>query len=91
MTDIQTINSAIMNQKWTTDQLNSMVMAIKFARTKMNTQAAWSVKVGDNVKWYSRKHGRTIGGRVLKVNRKRVIVEVSSVRWTVPASLLESA
>lgn len=92
MTDltINQINSAIMHQEWTNDQLNSVVMAIKYARERLAKKTVWSLTHGAQVQFVDRS-GRKQIGTVTKINRKKVIVRVGMVNWTVPANMLEAA
>lgn len=87
---ISDINSAIMHQEWTNDQLNSMVMAIKYARERLAKKTVWSLTHGVQVQFVDRS-GRKQIGTVTKINRKKVIVRVGMTNWNVPASMLTAA
>lgn len=87
---ISDINSAIMHQEWTNDQLNSMVMAIKYARERLAKKTVWSLTHGTRVQFVDRA-GRTQIGTVKKINRKKVIVQVGMTNWNVPAAMLSAA
>lgn len=87
---ISDINSAIMHQNWSNEQLNCMAMAIKYAREHLTKQTVWSLTHGAQVKFVDRG-GRTQIGTVTKINRKKVIVKVGMTNWNVPANMLEAA
>lgn len=87
---INEVNSAIMHQDWTNDQLNSMVMAIKYAREKLTKRTVWTLTHGAKVQFTDRA-GRTQIGTVKKINRKKVIVQVGMTNWNVPANMLSAA
>ena len=87
---ISEVNSAIMHQDWTNDQLNSMVMAIKYARERLTKQNVWSLTHGAQVQFVDRA-GRKQIGTVTKINRKKVIVRVGMTNWNVPANMLSAA
>lgn len=88
---ISEVNSAIMHQSWTNDQLMSMAMAIKYARNELTRKTRWSLAVGASVKFTHTRTGRVHIGTVEKINIKKVIVKEGQTRWTVPAAMLEAA
>lgn len=96
MTTINDINQTIIAGNFTNEQLDSISMAIKFARNqlvKKNKQSLW---VGDKVKFTSSRTGGTVFGIVQKVNRKYVIVRENGFNtlggtWRVPANMLQAA
>lgn len=87
---ISEVNSAIMHQDWTNDQLNAMVMAIKYARERLTKRTVWTLTHGAKVQFTDRA-GRTQIGTVKKINRKKVIVQVGMTNWNVPANMLSAA
>lgn len=94
---INDINQAIMHGTLTNDQLDSVIMAVKYRRTQIGKQVKRSLAAGASVKFYSSKHGREILGTVTKVNRKFVIVREKTSKglfvntnWRVPANMLET-
>lgn len=93
MTDltIKEVNSAIMYQNWTNDQLNSMAQAVKYARELLAKKTVWSLTLGAEVKFTNNRTGRVHVGKVTKINRKRVIVREGMTNWTVPAAMLSAA
>jgi len=72
------------------DELNQVIEAIKLKRQHLARQAVRSVIVGDTVTFSAR--GRTVVGKVLKVNRKTLQVREqgtgSSTLWKVSATLV---
>ena len=90
MATIQDINSTIMFGDLNNDQLNSIVMAIKYRRSQMTRDVKRSVMLGDRVKFYSSKRNQTVVGTVEKVAIKYITVNSSMGRWRVPANLIEA-
>jgi len=93
MATIQEINSSIIAGNFTNEQLDSIVMAIKFARNQIATQNKRSLWSGDTVKFTSSRTGETVIGTVQKINRKFIVVRENGNRnltWRVPANMLEA-
>jgi hypothetical protein len=88
---INEVNSAIMHQEWTNEQLNSMATAVKYARERLAKKTVWSLTLGADVKFTNSRTGRVHVGKVTKINRKRVIVREGITNWTVPAAMLTAA
>ena len=86
--DIKQINSAIMFQTWTNDELSSMIDAIKFARANLTKQSIRSITLQSNVEFTSSKTGRTMRGFVKKIAQKYVTVDTGAGLWRVPANML---
>ena len=94
MATIQDINSTIIGGTFTNDQLNSIMMAVQFARNQLAQKARFTLVKGSQVKFTSSKSGQTVLGTVEKVNRKFVIVRENGKAfgsWRVPANMLEAA
>ena len=89
--DINTINGAIMRGGYSNDDLNSIMDAVKYARSKLGRAKLRSFGIGDSVKFTSNKNGRVYQGVVEGVKIKNVIVNTSMGRFRVPANMLESA
>ena len=86
---VQDINSAIISGIYTNDDLNSIINAIKFARTQLTKQQARALRVGDQVRFSSR--GNTFFGTVERVKLKNAFVKVGmSSRFNVPLNMLEA-
>jgi len=91
MATIQEINSTIIAGQFTNDQLDSIVMAVKFARNQLTQQNRGSMVIGTTVK-FTGKTGRTTIGNVKKVARKFVTVDCGAGGlWRVPANMLSPA
>lgn len=91
MASIQDINSSIMFGDLTNDQLDSIVMAIKYRRGNLTQEAKRAFGPGSSVKFYSSKRGQTFTGEVVKVGRKFLTVRTQSGLWRVPGNMLEAA
>jgi hypothetical protein len=77
--DIYTLNS---------DELNSVIDAVKLRRNQLHSFDAHSFKIGDRVSFQGR-HGSTETGTVEKVKIKYVLVRTNlGTRWNVPGSHL---
>ena len=88
---ISELNSAIMHGDWSSEQLESMIMAIKYARNQRTRRAASTFWPGDTVKFHDRKRGVTYTGKVEKVKLKFALVVTPTTRFNVPLSILEAA
>jgi hypothetical protein len=86
--NISQINTAIIQGKWTNDDLSSMIDAVKFARSRLAQSTKFSLKIGDNVNFTSSKTGRNITGFVTKIAIKYVTVKTIDGLWKVPANML---
>lgn len=91
---LQEINSAIISGGFSNDNLNSIAMAIKFARNQLTKVKASNFNVGQKVEFVNHKQNRTVVGEVTKINRKFIIVREDRgnympMSWRVPASMLE--
>jgi hypothetical protein len=96
MSTIQEINSTIISGAFTNEQLDSISMAIKFARGQLATKNKFTFVKGSKVKFTSSRNGKTVIGEVEKVNRKFIIVREKTssmfgMQWRVPANMLEAA
>jgi len=95
MVSINDINQTIIRGDFTNDQLDSIIMAVKFARNTIIKRNKSSLRIGDNVKWTSSRTGATMFGTVEKVNRKFIVVRENRFNtlggsWRVPANMLEA-
>jgi exosome complex RNA-binding protein Csl4 len=96
MATIQEINSTIIGGQFTNEQLDSISMAIKFARNQLAVKNKFTFVKGSKVKFTSSRNGKAVIGEVEKVNRKFVIVREKNssmfgMQWRVPANMLEAA
>jgi hypothetical protein len=86
--NVQDINTALVTGSFTNDQLQSVIDAVKFARSRLANVTKWSLKVGSEVKFTSSKSGITMQGRVTKIAIKYVTVSTAQGLWRVPANML---
>ena len=89
MATIQEINQTIMFGNLTNEQLNSIIGAVKFARTQLLQQNKRSLRIGSDVKFVNSRNGQTVMGKVTSIKTKNVIVAAGLTNWRVPANLLE--
>ena len=90
---MQDINSTIIAGNFTNEQLDSIAMAIKFARNQLANKNKFTFRAGSQVKFTSSRNGQTILGTVEKINRKFIIVRENGKAfgsWRVPANMLEA-
>ena len=88
--DVNSINGAIMRGNLSNDDLNSIMDAVKYARSKLGRAKLRSFGVGDSVKFTSNRNGRVYQGVVEGVKIKNVIVDTAQGRFRVPANMLEA-
>ena len=88
MKTVREIKSAIVSSDLTNDDLNELVMAIRFARSQLVKEVKRSLRVGDTVKFTGR-NGVT-QGTLEKVAIKFATVKVGYMSWRVPMNMLES-
>jgi hypothetical protein len=88
MLTIQQVNSAIMLQSWTNEQLTSMIDAVKWNRANLAKVTKRSLTIGDNVNWTSGRTGVNVTGVVVKIAIKYVTVKTVQGLWRVPANML---
>lgn len=91
MATIQEINSSIMFGDFTSEQLDSVVMAVKFARAQLQKQNKNMFVRGSKVKFTSSRTGKVIFGEVTEVKRKFIHVRDGIMVYRVPASMLTQA
>lgn len=88
--DIGTINRAIISGNWTNQDLESMIDAVKFARSRLTMQAKFTLKVGADVKFHSTKRNMTVTGKITKMAQKYATVSTAQGLWRVPMNMLEA-
>jgi hypothetical protein len=86
---INELNQAIMFGEFTNDQLNSLMMAIKFNRARLGKQNKYAFSPGDTVRFDSR--GKRYVGIVKRILVKNIVVQTSLGTYRVPANMLEAA
>jgi len=91
MATIQEINSSIIHGTFTNDQLDSIIMSIKFARGQIAQKNKFTLVRGSKVKFVSSRTGQTVIGEVTDIKRKFIHVRSGMINWRVPANMLEAA
>jgi len=91
MATIQEVNSSIMFGSFTSEQLDSIISAVKFAKAQLAKQAKYTLVKGTKVKFTSSRTGQTVIGEVTEVKRKFIHVRSGMSVWRVPASMLTAA
>lgn len=89
--NIEEINRAIMFGDLSNEQLESVVMAVKFARAQLALKTKRKLSVGASVKFTSTRNGYTYQGTVQKIAIKYVTVKTGNSLFRVPANMLEAA
>tara|TARA_R100001530_G_scaffold90953_2_gene63201 strand:+ start:343 stop:618 length:276 start_codon:yes stop_codon:yes gene_type:complete len=87
MIDINDIVDTIMQMD--TDDIEHVVSAVRSRRDMLQIRAKAQFRVGDRVKFFSRRNQEDVEGTVHKINRKKIQVSVGAVTWTVPPTMLE--
>ena len=88
---IQDVNSAIMFGSFTNEQLDSILMAVKYRRAQVGRDTKRALMPGDVVKFTHPRTGRVHQGAVVKINIKNVKVRDGITTWNVPANMLTVA
>lgn len=88
MKTVREIKSAIISSDLSNNDLNELIMAIKFARSQLLKEVKGSIKVGSTVQ-YNGRNGLT-RGTVVKIARKFATVNVGLTSWRVPMNMLEA-
>lgn len=87
--NIQEINRSIITGTFTNEQLNSIMDAVKYARSQLGRDNMRQLSRGVTVKFVSNRNGQTYTGTVEDVKLKNVIVTTALGRYRVPANMLE--
>jgi hypothetical protein len=86
---IQSINSEIIAGNFTSEQLSSIIDAVKYARGQLARRNKASMMLGDSVEFTNSRTGRVMRGNVKKIAIKYVTVDTGAGAWRVPASMLK--
>lgn len=89
--NVSQINSEIIQGTFTNDELNTIIDAVKFARSRIATQMKFTLRAGADVKFTSSKTGQVVQGKITKVAQKYATVSTSQGMWKVPMNMLETA
>lgn len=87
---IDEVTQIIIKGKFDNDQLNSIVMAVKFAKSQLARRNKNDLTIGTRVRFLSTKSGKILTGTVQKIAIKNITVATPSGLWTVPANMLEA-
>lgn len=87
--NIQEINRSIITGTFTNEQLNSIMDAVKYARSQLGRDTMRQLRRGAMVKFVSSRNGQTYTGTVEDIKLKNVIVTTALGRYRVPANMLE--
>ena len=73
------------------NEINSVIQMIKNRRTELNMVAGYKLSGGQKVQFSGR--GKTVKGRLTKINLKTAVVSESNSpnKWKVSISMLEAA
>jgi len=85
---INDINQAIMNSDFSNDQLDSILMAVKYRRGLINREVKRDLRPGVTVSFVSNRNGRKYVGTVDSIKIKNAIVSTSLGRYRVPCNML---
>lgn len=88
---IQDVNSAIMFGSFSNEQLDSVLMAVKYRRAQIGRDTKRALVPGDVVRFTHPKTGRTHQGSVVKINIKKIKVLEGNTTWNVPANMIAVA
>ena len=91
MTDInkELINVVDTIMQMDADDIEHVVTAIRSRREMLSIRAKAQFRIGDRVKFFSRRNQEEVEGTVHKINRKKIQVSVGAITWTVPPTMLE--
>ena len=87
MIDINDVVDAIMQMD--TDDIEHVINAVRSRRDMLSIKAKARFRIGDRVKFFSRRNQEDVVGTVHKINRKKIVVSVGASSWTVPPTMLE--
>lgn len=88
--NVDTIVRSIVTGNFSNDELNKVTQAVIFARSQITKSTIRTLVLGTQVKFTSSRTGQTLQGKVCKVGRKFVKVDVGNGYWRVPANMLET-
>lgn len=85
---INDVNQAIMHGDFTNDQLDSILMSIKFRRRQIGHEVKRELRPGVTVSFVSNRNGQKYIGTVDSIKIKNAIVSTSLGRYRVPCNML---
>ena len=87
MIDMNDVVDAVMQMD--SDDIEHVISAVRSRRDMISIRAKAKFRIGDRVKFFSRRNQEEVEGTVHKINRKKIQVSVGAVTWTVPPTMLE--
>ncbi len=88
MTTFTQVLHYIQNEQLSNDDLNRIIEAVKWSRTRNAKTAARTLRIGEQVQ-FSGRRGLVVG-RLEEIKIKKAIVVSGMTRWNVPLSMLEA-
>jgi len=85
------ITYALKTGTFTSEELSTIVEAIKYARAELARDVKRSIRVGSLVQFRSNRSGSVYTGTVERIKIKNVLVNTTQGRFNVPATMLELA
>lgn len=85
---INDINQAIIHSDFTNDQLDSILMSVKFRRQQIAHEVKRELRPGVTVSFVSNRNGKKYLGTVDSIKIKNAIVSTSLGRYRVPCNML---
>ena len=85
---INDINQVIMQSEFTNDQLDSILMAVKFRRQQITKDVRRELRPGVTVSFVSNRTGQKYSGKVDSIKIKNAIVTTPMGRYRVPCNML---
>ena len=88
MTTFTQVLHYIQNEKLSNDDLNLIIEAVKWSRTRNAKTAARTLRIGEQVTFNGRQG--PVVGRLEQIKIKKAIVVSGQTRWNVPLATLEA-
>ena len=89
MSKLQEVTDAILEMS--SEEIQQIIDVIKIQRERNSLVAKAQFRVGDRVTFFSNRQQRDVIGTVQKINRKKIVVTVGAISWTVPPTMLSLA
>ena len=89
MDKLQEVTDAILEMS--SEEIQQVIDVIKIQRERNSLVAKAKFRVGDRVQFFSRREQKDVVGTVQKINRKRIVVTVGVISWTVSPTMLSLA
>lgn len=88
MTTFTQVLHYIQNEQLSNNDLNLIIEAVKWSRTRNAKTAARTLRVGEQVTFNGRQG--PVVGRLEQIKIKKAIVVSGQTRWNVPLAMLEA-